>query len=91
MANSTVNFAQFETTAGPSTAHPVALTSKSAAAQTKPAATAPQDTVSITSQAQGPYQEARETHSQTLKEARSGDMQAQRLLAKEEAAKNPVK
>ncbi len=39
------------------------------------------------SAAQAALQEATETTAQTAKEARSGDHQAQRLLAKEEAAK----
>jgi hypothetical protein len=45
------------------------------------------DTVSISAAAKAAQQETVETPSQTAKEARSGDRQAQRLLAKEAAAK----
>lgn len=44
------------------------------------------DTVSISSAAKAALQEATETQAQTIKEAQSGNLQAQRLLAKEEAA-----
>lgn len=58
-------------------------------AQPQPAAKAhvPVDTVQISSAAQSALQEANETGVQTAKEAQSGDRQAQRLLAKETAAK----
>jgi hypothetical protein len=46
-----------------------------------------QDTVSISSAAQSSVQEATETQTQTAKEARGGDHQAQRLLAREADAK----
>jgi hypothetical protein len=48
----------------------------------QPAAT---DTVQISSAAKKALQEATETPEQTAKEARSGDLQAKRLLAKETA------
>ncbi|MBF0563835.1 MAG: hypothetical protein HQK89_01195 [Nitrospirae bacterium] len=57
-----------------------------AAAQTKPPP-APGTTVKISKAASTALQESRETPAQTAKEARSGDMQATRLLAKEAAAK----
>lgn len=55
------------------------------AAQAKPKTT-PSATVSI-SPAAAALQEATETPNQTAKEARSGDQQAKRLLAKEAAEK----
>ncbi len=45
------------------------------------------DTVQISSAAKAALAEATETSAQTAKEARSGDIQAKKLLAKEEAAK----
>ena len=45
------------------------------------------DTVQISSAAKAALQEAMETPAQTAKEAHSGDIQAKKLLAKEEAAK----
>ena len=47
----------------------------------------PQDSVQLSSAAQSALREATETPAQTAKEAGSGDMQAKRLLAKQEAAK----
>jgi hypothetical protein len=47
----------------------------------------PQDSVQLSSAAQSALRESTETPAQTAKEASSGDMQAKRLLAKEEAAK----
>jgi len=47
----------------------------------------PQDTVQLSGAAQSALREATETPAQTAKEAGSGDMQAKRLLAKQEAAK----
>lgn len=47
----------------------------------------PKDTVQISSAAQQALQEATETAAQTAKEANGGDLQAKRLLAKEEVAK----
>jgi len=55
-------------------------------AQSKPQAT-PKDTVQVSSAAMAALQESMETSAQTAKEARNGDGQAQRLLAKEAAAK----
>jgi hypothetical protein len=52
--------------------------------QSKPQPSAT-DTVQISSAAQKALQEATETPAQTAKEARSGDLQAKRLLAKETA------
>ena len=54
--------------------------------QSKPQQTA-KDTVQVSSAAQAMLQEATETSAQTAKEASAGDHQAQRLLAKEAAAK----
>ncbi len=47
----------------------------------------PKDSVRISSAGQSALQEATETHEQTVKEAMSGDIQAQRLLAREAAEK----
>ena len=55
-------------------------------AQPKPQPVAA-DTVNISSAALAAFQEATETSVQTAKEAAKGDRQAQRLLAKEAAAK----
>lgn len=49
--------------------------------------TKPVDTVQISSIAKQALQEATETAAQTAQEARGGDSQAKRLLAREEAAK----
>ena len=46
----------------------------------------PRDTVQISSAAKQALQEATETAAQTAKEAQSGDLQAKKLLAKEQAA-----
>jgi hypothetical protein len=54
------------------------------ATQSKPQPTAT-DTVQISSAAKASLQEATETTVQTAKEARSGDLQAQRLQAREAA------
>jgi len=43
------------------------------------------DSVQISSAAQAALKEATETQAETMKEARGGDHQAQRLLAKEQA------
>jgi len=45
------------------------------------------DTVQISSAGQAAFQEATETAAQTAQEAGKGDRQAQKLLAKEQAAK----
>jgi hypothetical protein len=50
-----------------------------------PAATAPSTTVTISAAAQA-AQEAAETPAQTAQEARGNDRQAQRLVAKQQAA-----
>jgi hypothetical protein len=57
------------------------------AATPQPVAT---DTVKISSAALAAFQEATETSVQTAKEAGKGDVQAQRLLAREAAAKAAV-
>jgi len=54
----------------------------------QPAAT---DTVQISSAAQAALQEATETNIKTAKEARSGDLQAQRLQAREAATAEEAK
>ncbi len=53
-------------------------------AQSKPRQ-APEDTVQVSNAALAALKEATETPEQTAKEARSGDRQAQRLLAAEAA------
>lgn len=57
----------------------------------KPTQTTPQprvaDTVQISSAAQKASQELSETPAQTATEARSGDVQAQRIMAREAAAR----
>lgn len=71
---------------------PVALPTpvKQGTAQPKPQGTAT-DAVKISNAALAAFQEATETSVQTLKEAETGDLQAQRLLAKEAAAKAALK
>jgi hypothetical protein len=59
---------------------------QSTAPKTTFAKSTPKDTVQITSAAQAALQEVIETPVQTASEARGGDHQAQRLLAKETAA-----
>ncbi len=56
------------------------------ATNSTPASTAATDTVTISMEAKKAAQEASETHAQTAKEAMSGDLQAQRKLAKQAAA-----
>jgi hypothetical protein len=58
--------------------------------QSKPQQTS-KDTVQVSSAAQAALMEATETSVQTAKEASAGDHQAQRLLAKEAAAKGAGK
>ena len=65
--------------------------SKSTASQSESAATVPQDTVTISSAAKAAQVEAVETPVQTAREARNGDLQAQRLLARESAAQKVQK
>lgn len=72
-------------------AQPAASAQKPSQPQTQAANTRGQDTVQISQAAQQALQamkEATETSSQTAQEASHGDRQAQRLLAKEIAAKN---
>jgi|GEM_PF-1985973 hypothetical protein len=81
--------------------HPVAVVSQTQPAaqpaDVRPKAPAPQpqsvptDTVQLSSAAQAALQEALETPAQTAKEAGTGDAQAERLLAKETAAKAEAK
>jgi hypothetical protein len=59
---------------------------KSAPSQSQSTASVPQDTVTISRAAKAAQLEAVETPVQTAKEARNGDVQAQRLLARESAA-----
>jgi hypothetical protein len=47
----------------------------------------PVDTVQLSSSAQAALREAVETPAQTAKEANTGDLQARKLLAKQEAAR----
>jgi len=55
--------------------------------QSQPHTSIPTDTVQISNAARTAQQEMLETPAQTAKEASSGDRQAQRLLAREAAAK----
>jgi hypothetical protein len=64
-----------------------ASSQKSATAQASPAASTPTDTVQISVAAKSLVQEATETKTQRAQEALKGDLQAQRLLAKETPAK----
>ena len=68
---------------------PVAQSQSTASspAKTQGGATAKPDTAQLSSAAQAALTEATETPAQTAKEAGGGDIQAQRLLAKEAAAK----
>ncbi len=66
--------------------HSVKLERGGTESQASSTSSAVSDTVSISSAATAALQEATETQTQTAQEARSGDMQAQRLLAKEQVA-----
>lgn len=55
--------------------------------QSKPKSSESTDTVQLSSAAQAALKELTETPAQTTKEANGGDRQAQRLLAKQSAAK----
>jgi hypothetical protein len=70
-------------------AQPPAVQQKST--QPKPQRTTKTDTVHISNAGLAAVQEATETHAQTVNEASHGDSQAQRLLAKEAAAKAAAK
>jgi hypothetical protein len=59
--------------------------------QTSSSASTVQDTVSISSAAKAAAQEILETSAQTAQEASRGDHQAQRILAREEAAAQAAK
>jgi len=75
-----------------SATHPVGkpATDGPTSAQSQSVSSTPKDTVQISTAAQAQL-EAIETPTQTVKEARSGDPQAQRLLAKELAAQHTQK
>jgi hypothetical protein len=64
--------------------------SQSAPLKGHSATSMPKDSVQISSSAKAALQEATETPEQTAKEARSGDQQAQHLLAKEVAEKKAM-
>ena len=68
----------------PPVSQPTPVNQKSTQSKPHPATT---DAVQISSAALAAFQEATETAAQTAKEAGKGDHQAQRLLAKEAAAK----
>jgi hypothetical protein len=68
-------------------AQPASSSQKPVSAKAPSKSNAPKDTVAISSAAQSALHEATETTVQTAKEARAGDRQAVRLLAKEEAKK----
>jgi hypothetical protein len=74
------------TQSGP-VAKPATSSQKSTQSQPPPTASTTTDTVNISSAAKAAVQEFMETQAQTAKEASGGDLQAQRLLAKEAAAK----
>jgi hypothetical protein len=69
---------------------PNAVSVKSKPVQSQPpsSGTIPADTVQISSAAQAALKEATETQAQTAREANGGDHQAQRLLAREAAARS---
>jgi hypothetical protein len=71
-------------TQAPSPAKSATLSQKSTHPQASSA-----DTVQISAAAQTALQEVLEVPAQTAKEARNGDHQAQRLLARETAAQKP--
>jgi hypothetical protein len=77
----TIPAAPVQTEAAPK---PASASQKSAAVPTSPIS---KDTVQISTAAQTALKESQETRAQTAKEAAGGDRQAQRLLAKETAAK----
>ena len=79
------------TTAGPRAEKVPGHNQKSARTPSQPANSTPKDTVQISKAAQTALQESQETQAQTTKEAQGGDHQAQRLLAKEIAAKKVEK
>ncbi|MGH9742181.1 MAG: hypothetical protein ACRD51_07485 [Candidatus Acidiferrum sp.] len=64
-----------------------ASSNKPAQSQASTKSSIPKDTVQISTAAQTALQEVQETQAQTVHEASHGDHQAQRLLAKEAAAK----
>jgi hypothetical protein len=62
-------------------------TQKSTQSQPSSSNSTPTDTVQISSAAKAALQEATETQAQSVREAQNGDTQAQRLLAREAAAR----
>jgi hypothetical protein len=85
MINSISSSVQAQAVTQTTTARQPSLKPETASA---PAAVAlPTDTVKISSTAAALLKELTETSAQTAKEASAGDMQAQRLLAKEAAAR----
>lgn len=66
---------------------PATTQSQTASTATLSGAAPSADTVTISAAAKAMLQEARETPAQTAREAAGGDHQAQRLLAKEAAAR----
>jgi hypothetical protein len=68
---------------------PTTSDQKSTQSRASAQASTPKDTVHISGAAQSALQEATETAVQTAKEARGGDRQAMRLMAREAAAKRP--
>jgi hypothetical protein len=77
---------QADPTPASATQAPSAAKSATVSQKSTPSQTLSTDTVQISSAAQTALQEVLEAPAQTAKEARSGDHQAQRLLAREAAA-----
>ena len=91
MTTTITNATQADPTAASATqtrpvAKPATSSPKTTQAQPASKASIPTDTVKISTAAQA-LQEAKETPAQTAKEAQGGDHQAQRLLAKDAAAR----
>jgi hypothetical protein len=96
MINAVADMAKLAPTAASTTQSqtavaPVNSNQKSGPSQPPSAAGIQNDTVSISSAAHAAQLEAGETPVQTAQEARSGDLQAQTLLAKEAAAQRTQK
>lgn len=77
---------QADATPASATQAPPAAKSPTVSQKSTPSQTLSADTVQISSAAQTALQEVLEAPAQTAKEARGGDHQAQRLLAREAAA-----
>lgn len=80
-------YAQMSTAGTQATAQP-SLTQQLQKAGSQGSGSSIQDTVSISHEAKAALQEASETRQQTMQEANKGDMQAQRLIKREEAETN---